>query len=94
MEDMISQDNIDQNIFLLRGHRVMLSVHLAKLYNVKVKALIQTVKRNIDRFPGDFMFQLTWREAQSLRSQIVTLKDRKDKSPRRGKHIKYLPYAF
>jgi len=49
-------------------------------------SLIQAVKRNIERFPGDFMFQLTWKDAESLRSQIVTLKQ--------GQHLKYRPYVF
>ena len=64
----------------------MLSPDLARLYKVKVKVLIQAVKRNIERFPEDFMFKLTQEEAYLSRSQIVTLK--------RGQNIKYLPYAF
>jgi len=75
-------------IVILRGHSVMLDSDLASLYSVDVKALNQAVKRNRARFPTDFMFQLTAREAESLRSQIVTLKRR------RGSHRKYLPYAF
>lgn len=89
---------LDRYIFTIRGHKVMLSVHLAELYNVRVKALIQAVKRNIDRFPGDFMFRLTWEEAESLRSQIVTLKPGIPRSQfvtlESGQNIKYLPYAF
>src|SRR6267378_3594743 len=64
---------IESHIFVLRGHRVMLDADLAKLYGVAVKALNQAVKRNADRFPADFMFQLTWEEAESSRSQFVTL---------------------
>jgi hypothetical protein len=64
---------IESHIFVLRGHRVMLDADLAKLYGVTVKALNQAVKRNADRFPADFMFQLTWEEAESSRSQFVTL---------------------
>ena len=64
----------------------MLDRDLAKLYGVPAKVLNQTVKRNIRRFPEDFMFRLSWEEVESLRSQIVTLKQ--------GKNIKYLPYAF
>ena len=67
----------------------MLSTHLAPLYGVQAKALIQGVKRNIERFPEDFMFQVTDLELDSLRSQNVTLEGRG-----RGKHSKYLPYAF
>lgn len=57
-------------IFFARGHKVMLSGDLAKLYGVEPKVLIQAVKRNIERFPGDFMFSLTIQESKSLRSQI------------------------
>jgi len=73
----------------------MFDADLARLYDVSTKVLNQAVKRNIERFPEDFMFRLTWEEAQSLRSQFVTLKkERKFESSKRGKHIKYLPYAF
>ncbi len=64
--------SIQQRIFLIRGHRVMLSTHLASLYGVEPKKLIQAVKRNIDRFPEDFMFQLTRGEFENLKSQLVT----------------------
>ena len=64
----------------------MLDKDLADLYQVPAKALNQAVKRNRERFPEDFMFQLTKEEYHSLRSQFVTLK--------RGQHIKYRPYAF
>jgi hypothetical protein len=63
---------IEGKIFLIRGHKVMLSIDLAELYNVEPKVLIQAVKRNIERFPSDFMFQLTNREFANLKSQIVT----------------------
>ncbi|MBC8473608.1 MAG: ORF6N domain-containing protein [Candidatus Omnitrophica bacterium] len=84
------QERIENKIFVIRGQKVMLSMHLAALYGVTTKVLLQAVKRNIERFPEDFMFQLTWKETDSLRSQIVTLKN----VTIRGKHIKYLPYAF
>ena len=90
MKHLIPQEVIENKIYLIRGRKVMLSTHLAKLYDVKVKVLIQAVKRNIERFPEDFMFQLTWEEMQCSRSQIVTLND----IVKRGKNIKYLPYAF
>ena len=61
---------IESRIFVIRGHRVMLDADLANLYGVTVKALNQGVKRNADRFPADFMFQLTWEEAESSRSQF------------------------
>ena len=88
---------IEKHIFMVRGQRVMLSPHLAYLYDVKLKALTQAVKRNKERFPEDFMFQLTPEEANSLRSQIVTLKNRSRSqfvTLKRGQNIKYLPYAF
>lgn len=90
MKDLIPHEIIENNIFMFRGHKAMISTHLAKLYDVKVKVLIQAVKRNIERFPEDFMFQLTWEEMQSSRSQFVTLND----IAKRGGNIKYLPYAF
>ena len=62
---------IERKIMLLRGHKVMLSMHLAELYDVEARALIQAVKRNIDKFPDDFMFQLTKEESDNLKSQIV-----------------------
>ena len=86
---LIPVEVITGKIFVLRGHRVMLDRDLAKLYRVETRAVNQAVKRNHDRFPEDFMFQLTPEEAKSvlsLRSQIVILK--------RGQHMKYLPYVF
>jgi len=85
---------IEDTILLIRGHRVILDHDLARLYGVATKMLNQAVKRNLDRFPEDFMFQLTkaeteeWERLKRLRSQIVTLK-----KPR-GTHRKYQPYAF
>jgi SpoVK/Ycf46/Vps4 family AAA+-type ATPase len=76
----------------------MVDKDLALLYGVKPKPLNQAVKRNISRFPSDFMFQLTSEEARSLRSQIVTLNEpiegQRVTNSRRGLHDKYLPYAF
>ena len=72
---------------MIRGHKVMVDVDLADLYEVSTKALNQAVKRNADRFPPDFMFKLTKTEAEALRSQVVTSK------PGRGGR-RYLPYAF
>jgi ORF6N domain len=65
-------DRIERRIFLLRGQKVMLSSDLANLYNVEPRALVQALKRNIERFPADFMFQLNDEEFRSLKSQIVT----------------------
>jgi len=64
--------NVEARILLLRGHRVMLSTHLAELYGVEPKVLVQAVKRNASRFPEDFMFQLSRDEFANLKSQIVT----------------------
>jgi len=72
----------------------MLDTDLAKLYGVEPRALNQAIKRNADRFPVDFAFQLTQKEAESLRSQIVILDDAVKKTPGRGKYSKYPPYAF
>ena len=72
----------------------MLDADLAKLYGVEVKVLNQAVKRNIERFPADFMFQLAREEAAALRSQIVTLDDASTEPRGRGRYAKYLPYAF
>jgi hypothetical protein len=88
-------ERIEKAIFVIRGAKVMLDRHLASLYGVSTKVLNQAVKRHVDRFPEDFMFQLTMEEAREwwlqpaanrLRSQNVTLK--------RGQHIKYRPYAL
>ncbi len=79
---------IHHKIFTLRGKQIMLDSDLAKLYQVETKVFNQAVKRNSERFPEDFMFQLTEEEYNSLRSQFVTLETG------RGKHRKYLPYAF
>jgi hypothetical protein len=81
-------ERIESQIFLIRGQKVMLDSDLASLYEVEAKVLNQAVKRNLDRFPEDFMFQLTAEESARLRSQIVTLKTG------RGQHRKYLLYAF
>ncbi len=67
----IISNEINSAIHVIRGHRVMLSPDLAKLYGVEVRALVQAVKRNLDRFPDDFMFQLNGDEWQILKSQIV-----------------------
>lgn len=81
-------EEIRNRIHELRGEKVMLDKDLALLYGVEVKVLNQAVKRNIKRFPEDFMFQLNKDEHDFLRSQIVTIKNG------RGEHSKYLPYAF
>ena len=86
MKELIPIEIIERKILLIRGQKVMLSTHLAGLYEVETRALNQAVKRNINRFPEDFMFQLNDSEAEQLVSQNVI------------PHKKYfggsLPYAF
>jgi hypothetical protein len=81
-------EHIKNSILEIRGKRVILDYELAKLYEVETRVLKQAVRRNIDRFPEDFMFQLTKEEWKLLRSQSVTLEIGK------GHHPKYLPFAF
>ena len=86
---LIPVEIIENKIYLIRGVKVMLDKDLAKLYQVETRILNQAVKRNLDRFPSDFMFQLNNKEINAIlhsRSQFVTLK--------RGQNIKYLPYVF
>ncbi len=71
-KNFIPQERIESRIFLIRGQKVMLSGHLAELYGVETKVLIQAVKRNRERFPEDFIFQLNHEEYQNLKSQFVT----------------------
>jgi hypothetical protein len=73
---LIRAERIESAILLIRGQKVMLDEDLARLYEVETKALNQAVKRNGDRFPKDFAFQLTKKEWKALRSQTVTSKDR------------------
>jgi hypothetical protein len=81
----VPTERIERSILLIRGQKVMLDHDLAQLYQVETRALLQAVKRNFDRFPQDFMFQLTREEYGDLRSQLVT-------SSWGGR--RYLPYAF
>ena len=70
-QSIVPAETIERRIFLIRGHKVMLSGDLAILYGVEPRVLIQAVKRNQDRFPADFMFQLSDEEFSNLKSQIV-----------------------
>ena len=85
-EVTIELSKIEERIFTIRGKQVMIDKDLALLYGVETKRLNEQVKRNIERFPEDFMFQLTMEEC--LRSQFATL------NQAQGQHLKYLPYAF
>ncbi len=90
MDEQISLvpiERIERAIIVVRGEKVMLDSELAEIYGVETRILNQAVRRNINRFPADFMFQLTVAEAESLRSQIVTSNE-----GRGGR--RYLPYAF
>ena len=71
MKSLVPNERIENRIYFLRGQKVMFSTHLAELYEVESRALVQAVKRNIERFPGDFMFQLSKTEFKNLKSQIV-----------------------
>lgn len=79
---------IKRKIYEIRGYKVMLDSDLAELYNVETKNLKRAVRANIERFPDDFMFELTKEEYESLRCKYFTLKSG------RGMHSKYLPFAF
>ncbi len=82
---------IQNRIYQVCGTRVMLDFHLSELYNVPTKVLKQAVRRNIDRFPSDFMFEINQSEYTALRSQFVTLNPEESA---RGKHSKYSSFAF
>jgi hypothetical protein len=86
-EILVPEELIERRIYLIRGRKVMLDADLATLYQVATKALNQAVRRNSERFPEDFMFQLTPEEAEALRSQFVT-----SNIGRGGR--RYLPYVF
>ena len=91
--ELMTVDNICNRVYVIRGQQVMLDYDLAEIYGYEVKRLSEQVKRNIARFPEDFMFQLTKDEipADFLKSHFATLNENGNK---RGLHIKKLPYAF
>ncbi len=86
MRDMVSRQDVQGRIYRIRGQQVMLDADLAELYGVETKQLKRSVRRNIERFPFDFMFRLSGLEYNALRYQFGTLK--------KGQHAKYLPYVF
>jgi hypothetical protein len=101
MNELAIQTTIENKIFTIRGMQVMVDRDLAELYGVETKVLNQAVKRNENRFPNDFRFQLTEAEYQNLRSQFMTSSEQDSLRSQsvtlknnRGKHTKYLPYAF
>ena len=105
-KELITPVLIESKIFLIRGKQVMIDRDLAELYGVETKRITEAVKRNAERFPEEFRFQLTKDEYDFLRSQIATLKTNNDflrsqivtlktePEDQRGKHAKYLPYVF
>jgi len=84
-ESLIQLETVERLILLIRGEKVILDADLARLYGVTTRALNQAVKRNIKRFPEDFMFQLLAEEVEAMRSQIVTASKR---------NVRFLPYVF
>ena len=87
MEEELNRRLVEQSIYLIRKHKVMLDEDLARLYGTETGALVRAVQRNRERFPEDFMFQLSEQEVSSLRCQIGISK------PGRGGR-RYLPYVF
>jgi len=80
---------VESMIHTVRGQKIIMDTDLARIYGIEIRRLNEQVKRNVDRFPDDFMFRLTteeWEKLRCLRSQNATLK--------RGQHRKYPPYAF
>ena len=94
MEGLIPVENIAQKIYLIRGKKVMLDADLAIFYGVEVRRLNEQVKRNIDRFPESFMFQLNAAEAEAIRSQIATLNLKSQIATSSWGGKRKLPFAF
>ncbi len=92
MDELLPQEVIEQKIYLIRGHKVMLDKDLAKLYGVSTKRLNEQIRRNLKRFPKDFMFQLTEKEALLIHSVISNLRSQIATSSWGGR--RYLPYVF
>ena len=96
MKDLISTERIEQAIFLIRGQKVLLDADLALIYGVPTKVLNQAVKRNLRRFPSDFVFRLTAEELEAIQSQIAAGANRSQIVTGSQKHRdpRFLPYAF
>ena len=92
-KELITTDDIRSKVYIIRGQQVMLDKDLAEIYGYEVKRLNEQVKRNISRFPEDFMFQLNKEEIpeEFSKSQFATLNE---KSNRQGSNIKKMPFAF
>ena len=98
-KDIVLVEQIEPRIFLIRGQRVICDADLAELYGTTTKAFNQAVKRNQERFPADFMFQLTAEEARAMRSHFVTASEaaprlRSQMATASRRNIRYLPRAF
>ena len=87
-KEITTLEPVERRILLIRGHRVILNIHLAELYGVSTGRLMEQIKRNRERFPPDFLFQLTKEEFESLKSQFAISKEQ----GRGGR--RHLPYAF
>jgi len=87
-KSLVAVEQIEQSILMIRGQKVMLDSELAQLYRVETRTLVQAVKRNLSRFPADFMFQLTKDELENWRSHIVT------SNPSAKMGLRRPPYAF
>ena len=91
---LIPVERILHSIYVIRGQKVMLDSDLAALYDVPIKRLNEQVKRNRERFPDDFMFQLTKEEAQALRSQFATLETGRGKYSKNDSRLNSVVYPF
>jgi hypothetical protein len=94
---IVSDERIERSILFIRGRKVMIDSHLAELYGVTTKRLNEQVRRNIDRFPKDFMFQLDENEIAAMRSQIATASDsdgnmRTQTASASKRNIRFLPF--
>jgi hypothetical protein len=87
---LIPVEIIERRIAMARGHKVMVDSDLAELYQVETRVLVQAIKRNLNRFPADFMFQLSREETAAMRSQIVIASNRNAAK----RNVRYRPYAF
>jgi len=98
LKGVLPLERIEGSIYIIRDMKVMLDRDLAMLYGIETRTLIQAVKRNFERFPEDFMFQLTKEELENWLSQIATSNSDSSRSQfvilKRGHNIKYQPYAF
>jgi hypothetical protein len=93
-ESLVPVERIEGLIFLIRGQKVMLDTDLAQIYGVETKALNRAVKRNKERFPEDFVFQLTPEEFATMRCQIGTGSNRSQIVTTSKRNVRFMPYVF